>query len=667
MNRSHSSAERREAALTRLKRRLTVAWDNLSLREKGVAVVSLPLTALLVAAALSYTAGRQQQGAVSLARHTQAVQTELQTIFTEVSEATTGLRGFLLTDEQSFLRPYERAVRALPGLVTDLETLTLGDPAQAARATEIGHRVRRHVQQLAFLRRYGPVFTPATLERSLVAHKRELDALRGLLEAMLGAEAALLAEHEAQLERLQARGRGAVVLNLLLGLFGTLVAMQLFVRGVVYRVEAVEADARLLARAQPLRGPLAGNDVLSHLSHALADTARQLTAQTAQLRASETRLRDVITNAPVVLAAVDRDGVFTFFEGDAVTVLGVRPGELVGQSIFEVYKDYPDIIGNNRFVLAGNSLTASVTVGEAVFETRYLPTFEGGRVTGAVIVGTDVTERKQAEDDLRLYQEVLEQKNAELERANAHKDDFIAKMSHEFRTPLTAIIGFSELLKDDARGTADARNTRQQLEYLDLILDSGHHILSLVNDLLDMSKIRVGMMELQPEPVDFVRLATEALRVVEHAAERKDLRLSVSTPQSSLRLEADARKVKQILYNLLANAVKFTPAGGQVQLVIAEDEREVRTEVTDTGPGIAPRDQERLFRAFVQLRDPGAEGYHGTGLGLTLTKQLAELHGGRVWLRSEVGRGSTFGFALPHRAVRADEAGVPNPEKLYGD
>ena len=666
MNRSTLLPERREAAPARLKRRFVMTWDNLSLREKGVVVVSLPLTALLVAAALGYTVGQQQQEAVRWARQAQEVETTLQTVFTEVSEATTGLRGFLLTDEDDFLAPYADAVAALPGLVAELEAQVRDNPAQAARATEIGHRVRRHVQQLGFLRRYGPTFTPGTLEASLVAHKRELDALRGLLDTMLASEAALLETREAELLRLQTRSRNAGILTLLLGLFGTLVAMQLFVRGIVYRVEAVEADARLLARAQPLRGPLAGNDALSHLSHALADTARQLTAQTAQLRSSETRLRDVITNAPVVLAAIDQDGIFTFFEGDAVGVLGVRPGELVGQSIFEAYKNYPDIISNNYRALAGNSLTATVTVGEAVFESRYLPTFEGGRVTGCVIVGTDVTERKQAEDDLRLYQEVLEEKNAELERANAHKDDFIAKMSHEFRTPLTAIIGFSELLKDDARGAADARNTRQQLDYLDLILDSGHHILSLVNDLLDMSKIRVGMMALQPEPVDFVRLATEALRVVENAAEKKNLRLEVGTLEQSLWLEADARKVKQIFYNLLANAVKFTPAGGRVRLTVAEDETEIRAEVTDTGPGIAPDDQERLFKAFVQLYDPGAEGYHGTGLGLTLTKQLAELHGGRVWLRSEVGKGSTFGFALPRRAVSA-EAELPKSEQLHGD
>ncbi len=664
MNRSYPLPERREAPLTRLKRRLTLAWDNLSLREKGVVVVSLPLTALLVAAALSYTVGQQQREAVRFARQAQTVQTELQTVSTQVSEATTGLRGFLLTDQEAFLAPYNRAVAALPGLVENLTTLVQETPAQAARAGEIGHRVRRHVQQLGFLRRYGPAFLPATLEASLVAHNRELDALQDLLETMLGAEATLLEEREAALLRLQTRARNASILNLLLGLIGTLFAMQLFVRGIVYRVEAVEADARLLARAQPLRGPLSGNDVLSHLSHALADTARQLTAQTAQLRASETRLRDVITNAPVVLAAIDRDGIFTFFEGDAVTVLGVQPGELVGRSIFEAYKDYPEIIRNNRFALAGNSLTATVAVGEAVFETRYLPTFEGERVTGAVIVGTDVTERKQAEDDLRLYQEVLEEKNAELERANAHKDDFIAKMSHEFRTPLTAIIGFSELLKDDARGTP---NNRQQLDYLNLILDSGHHILSLVNDLLDMSKIRVGMMQLQPEPVDFVRLATEALRVVENTAHKKNLKLEVRTPTGGLWLEADARKVKQMLYNLLGNAVKFTPAGGRVRLTVAEDETELRAEVTDTGPGIAQNDQERLFRAFVQLRDPGADGYHGTGLGLTLTKQLAELHGGRVWLRSELGQGSTFGFALPRRAAVNAEAPLPKPEELYGD
>lgn len=366
------------------------------------------------------------------------------------------------------------------------------------------------------------------------------------------------------------------------------------------------------------------------------------------------------TDAPVVLAT-DQDGVVTFTAGDA-GVLGLEPGQIVGRSLSEVCRDRPEVVRNHRAALAGHRLSSTVTVGEAVFETHHLPTFDAERVAGAVLIATDVTERNRAEDDLRSLQALLAEKNAELGRANAHKDDFIAKMSHEFRTPLTAIIGFSELLKDDA---PDAPSS-QQLGYLDLVLDAGHHLLALVNDLLDLSKVRSGTIELSLGPVDLVSVATEALEVVESAARKKKLGLNVSAAADTMPLVADARRVKQVLDNLLANAVKFTPAGGLVQVSVFEGEGEVCAEVTDTGPGVPARDQERLFKAFTQLGDPRSEGYSGAGLGLVLAKQLVALHGGRMWLRSQPGRGSTFGFALPRRATVA-AAPTPEPEELYGD
>jgi signal transduction histidine kinase len=438
--------------------------------------------------------------------------------------------------------------------------------------------------------------------------------------------------------------RTLVGLNLLLGVAGGYFAMLLFVRGIVRRTEYVEANAIRLADGHTLEPPIPGSDELSRLSEALDQTARQLAEQSTKLRESEARLRHVVKNAPVLLHALDSDGRITFSEGQALEALELQPGELVGHAASEVLAEWPDVLEHCRRALAGESLTTTAEIAHATFEMRYLPTLEAGLVSGVIVVGTDVSERREAERVLLRYQEMLEGQNAELARMSELKDEFIAKMSHELRTPLTAVIGFAELLRDeDYVGPISA----QQEEYVEIILNASEHLLTLINDLLDLSKIEAGMMRLEPESVDLRGAVANALTIIEGEARKKALRVEARLPATLEPLTADARKLRQILYNLLSNAVKYTPDAGSVELVVYDQGDEVRIEIRDSGPGIAPEDQQRLFQPFVQLEHAGAQRVEGTGLGLALTKQLVELHGGRVWLYSRVGRGSTFGFSLP--------------------
>jgi len=626
-------------------------WSHLSLRGKGALVVAIPLTALFVFALLAHNANRREASAAAWTDHTHQVRTNIQTLYTLVAEANNGVRGFLLSERPSFLTPYRQAAATLPGVLSELVQLVQDNPSQRDRAERAGRLVTRQLERLAALRQRGLSLPSTALERELAAGKRELDELRRLLERMSRAEEALLAARNERLRQAQAWQEQAVLLNLLFGLVGGLAGTQLFVRGIVNRVEAVEANAKRLAQGQPLRAPLPGTDALSRLGEALSVTAAQLSAQTQRLRESETLLRNVVTNAPIILNALDSEGIFTFSEGRGLETLGRKPGELVGRSVFEVYRDDPEILEDNRRALTGERLTATVDIAGFTFEARFLPTFAGGEVSGVVVVATDVTERKQAEDRLLRYQGVLEQQNAELARADTLKDEFLATMSHELRTPLTAVIGYSELLRDPAFSGATAA---QRDEYLAIIAESGHHLLALINDLLDVSKIEAGMMELHPVPLDLRATVTAALALIEGQARKKDQCLTATVPPGLAPLSADARKVKQILYNLLANAVKYTPSEGEIRLEVFDDETEVRVEVQDTGPGITPEDQARLFRPFVQLRNPQADAFDGTGLGLVLTKQLVELHGGRMWLRSRAGMGSTFGFSLPRTAQTPD-------------
>ena len=230
----------------------------------------------------------------------------------------------------------------------------------------------------------------------------------------------------------------------------------------------------------------------------------------------------------------------------------------------------------------------------------------------------------------------------ELETASRHKSEFLANMSHELRTPLNAIIGFSQVLRQRLFGEINEK----QDEYLDDILSSGNHLLSLINDVLDLSKIEAGQVELEIAAFSLREALERGVVMVREPAVKKDVRLSLEVAPDVDILTGDARRLRQVVFNLLSNAVKFTPAGGSVTVAATRVDGEVQVSVTDTGPGIAPADQERIFDEFQQT-DVGVQQGEGTGLGLALSKRLVELHGGRIWVESAPGHGSRFVFALP--------------------
>src|SRR5216117_416734 len=240
----------------------------------------------------------------------------------------------------------------------------------------------------------------------------------------------------------------------------------------------------------------------------------------------------------------------------------------------------------------------------------------------------------------------LSRLNAELDQAGKLKDQFLANVSHELRTPLNSVIGFSELLLTGQVEGAPLSST--QRDYLETISRNGRHLLQLINELLDLSKIAAGRMDLHLEPVPLDVLFREAVDSVRAQLEARRHRLALEPAAQSVSVTADRGRVLQILLNLLSNAIKFTPDGGLVTLVarVESGGRHVRVTVTDTGIGIAPQDQARLFQEFVQLDAGPSRHYEGTGLGLALSMRLVELHGGRMGVRSELGKGSTFWFTL---------------------
>jgi GAF domain-containing protein len=290
----------------------------------------------------------------------------------------------------------------------------------------------------------------------------------------------------------------------------------------------------------------------------------------------------------------------------------------------------------------------------------FAPVLWEGRGLGAIFVGRDhissfsekeiallrtfADQAAIAIQNARLFHEIQD-KSAQLEIANKHKSDFLANMSHELRTPLNAIIGFSEVLLDKMFGELNEK----QLDYLKDIHESGRHLLSLINDILDLSKIEAGRMDLEVSSFHLPTAISNAMTLIRERAQRHGIQLGLNVDPRLAEFSADERKFKQILLNLLSNAVKFTPDGGRVDVSAKLDTTKVEIAVKDTGIGIATEDQEKVFAEFVQVGRDYTRKAEGTGLGLALTKRFVELHGGEISLASAPGKGSTFKITLPIR------------------
>jgi signal transduction histidine kinase len=338
--------------------------------------------------------------------------------------------------------------------------------------------------------------------------------------------------------------------------------------------------------------------------------------------------------------------------------LAISPGSGPGQAVLERRTIHVHDMDSKISMFSPD--VAAFIKREGVQSTLSVPLLRGSDAVGAIIIRrkeagpfaekhirlleTFADQAVIAIENARLFREIGD-KSRQLEATSRHKSEFLANMSHELRTPLNAIIGFSEVLSEKMFGDLNDK----QAEYLQDILESGRHLLSLINDILDLSKIEAGRMELEQAEFDLPQAIQNALTLVRERSLRRGIALHHVIDDRVAGIRADERKVKQVLLNLLSNAIKFTPEGGRIEVRAASTDGMVEVSVTDTGVGIAPEDQGAVFEEFRQVgtADKKAEG---TGLGLALSRKFVELHGGKIHVTSQVGIGSTFTFTLPLRA-----------------
>ena len=387
---------------------------------------------------------------------------------------------------------------------------------------------------------------------------------------------------------------------------------------------------------------------------------------TSALSDSREQFRAVAETANDAVVISDTQGKIVYFNPAATRLFDYSAEEAIGQPMTIIMPErFHDLHrrGFERYLAGGPSKVIGKTVelagrrkdGSEFPLELSLANWRTDKDLFFTGILRDITARKSMEEQLRAKNELLEAQNREVQQANRLKSEFLANMSHELRTPLNAIIGFAQLMHDGKVGAVSP----QHREYLGDILVSSKHLLELINAVLDLAKVEAGKMEFNPEPVSLTKLVKEVTQILQTLSASKRLTVAVEVDQTVEQLVIDPAKLKQVLYNYLSNAIKFTPEGGRIAVRgVPAQPGFFRMEVEDNGEGIEPEDLDKLFVEFQQLEPTTTKKHQGTGLGLALTKKIVEAQGGRVSVQSKPGRGSVFAALLPCHAQAKEQSRI---------
>jgi PAS domain S-box-containing protein len=583
---------------------------------------------LTMAAGSVYSIQRMRVAAGWVA-HTEEVEANINGVLVLVGNLESGVRNYVITGSEDYLAPYNTAKQQIDGQLEHLHNLVQDSPEQSVRLDHLMALVKRKVEiatSVITTRRQKGLTAAAEMVGSPEI-QQVTDNIRQLGAEMLTQENVLLAQRRDTDSQQSFQSIIAAVATSGVGLAVLALAGVVMVRQFNERLKAQEALARKTGE-----------------------------------------LQGIMDHAPIGIFLKDLESRYLLLNSAMTPLLGKEPGACIGKSPTELFpaERAARILAEDQETLAdGKPHEIDYEVKGAdgsgrVFHTyKFILRDSQGKIYALGGISEDVTERQRMDRALR-------QALSSAEAASQTKSQFLANMSHELRTPLNSIIGFSEILSDKLFGTLNEK----QGQYVGNILASGRHLLLLINDLLDLAKIEAGKMHLEPERTSIASLVNDGMNLVRGSAERKGVALDIAPVAASLAARLDPARTKQIIYNLVSNAVKFTPKSGRVT-VLAQKVTEpvcptrggprgfppgerlggewLQLTVADTGIGIAAEDLERIFAEFEQVDSTYARQQEGTGLGLALTTKLANLHGGYVWAESpgRVNQGSAFHVLLP--------------------
>lgn len=628
-------------------RRLTRFWADRRLALKGLVVIALPLAILLGALVSLYIASNAEVRAENDVRRAFAIQRDTYQVHALLAEAAAGVRGYALTGEERFLEPYRKAEGDLPRTMARLDA-AIRDREVRQRFDRINRLTARKREGLRAIVDLAPGNDRKAIEAALASNKIVLDAMRQEIELIQRREGVLLDQRQARVDEVRDRFLLLTAVSAVIGLLSSLAAVYLFTTGIVRRVQVLETNAELLARGEALAGMPEDADEIGRLAKRLARASALLRGREQALRESEERFRLVIEEVrDYGIFALDPEGVVTSWNVGAQRIKGWEAEEILGHhfSLFyppETRRHLPaQMLERARRDGAAEDEGWRLRKDGAPFWANVVITAlrdDQGELRGFAKVTCDMTERRRAEQSLNLARE-------EAIAANLAKSEFLSRTSHELRTPMSAILGFGQLLELD-----EEQLEPRHREAIGQIMKAGRHLLSLINDLLDISSIEAGGAELSLEQIDLGELLLEVHGLAAPIVAAAGLRFVLEAPAEPLIVQADRRRVVQVMLNLISNAAKYNRTGAFVRLACVARGRDMRVEVEDDGPGVASNEVSRLFTPFDRLGQQNRAKVDGTGLGLALSKRLIQSMGGQIGHEAPQ-QGARFWFTLPGRAL----------------
>ena len=633
---------------------LLQSWSNVKLRTKGLLIVAVPAAATVLIAGAAWLTGSRADRAEYGVNQAIEGRARIEELKAEEVDASASVRGYLLAGDERLDERIGASFAVFEATEGKLAALTAGQHEQQRRLDRIAALERARVETIvAAVARYQSGILSAEDQRNeVLTAGAERSGMETLIEAMLAEEERILSERSAYVRELRFRSSAVIAGCALGGVAAGWAVWILFASGITVRIRRLQENVARLAAGAPLDPGPQGRDEIGLLNEGVAQTVTALRMKTGAFE-----------NALHGIAQADAAGAFVSVNKACAELLGLASpgaaGNILSGSRPEDRPAVEQAIAAMRETGRGEVQAKVVRADGSAADVTivFLPVNAADRNNGYHIFLRDITAQKKAEGEL------IDARDAALAGGRA-KTQFLARISHDIRTPLNAILGSADLLSQTSLNT-------DQREYVSMFQRNCRRLVALINDFLDFSRIEAGAVRVERVPFRLRQIVDDIVRTFNESASRKRVVLAVDVvPGMPDHLSGDPLRIQQVLTNLVSNALKFIREGRvDVRVRLSGDEpcRYVRFEVADTGPGITPADHEMIFAAFTQLPNQGLDQLAGSGLGLTICRELVQVMGGEIGVESEPGRGSMFHFTVPlalSQPVQAVPASSARPHSV---